>query len=253
MSDLTQLRGSERVLVAGGDGIVHLAANALASSSTALGIVPVGTGNDAAGALDVPSDLTSAVALALTGTPAPLDTLAIDDGSGTRRRGLTIATMGFGVTVNERAERLRWPTGEWSYTVATLLELPKVTPWRYELVVDDDTRSVEAMLLAVANTARFGGGMHIAPDADPTDGLLDVVVIGAAPRRDLLRLLPAARSGKHLRDPRVEVVRCRSVEIRLADGEPAPARADGESIGDLPIRVENDPASLRVVVPTTAH
>ena len=250
--------GAERVVVAGGDGIAHLATNALAGTETALGIVPVGTGNDAAGALGIPGDLTTAIDLALTGPPTLIDTLRIDGGPGAAdagppRRGLTIATVGFGVTVNERAERLRWPTGQWSYTVATVLEIPKVRPWRYELFVDGHRRSVDAMLLAVANTPRFGGGMQIAPDADPADGLLDLVIIGAAPRRDLLRLLPAARSGGHLRDPRVEVVRCQSVEIRLTDGEAAPVRADGESVGDLPIRVENDPTTLRVVAPTTAH
>lgn len=255
----------ERIVVAGGDGMIHLAANELAHSGVALGILPQGTGNDIAGALGLSRHLSAQVTTALTASPRAIDTIVItttaDRGSATPApphdgavvRGVSVATLGFSVTVNERAEQLRWPTGQWSYTVASMLELPRARPVRLDLVIDGDATAIDATLVAVANTPRFGGGMVVAPGAEPDDGLLDVVVIGAAPLRELVQLLASARSGKHVNHPQVTVARGRRVEIAAANGEAVPVRADGEPLGSAPVVLELDPGSLLVCAPHAAH
>ncbi len=250
--------GAERVIVVGGDGMVHTAANALVGTNTALGIVSAGTGNDTTTALGLPSDIDAAMATAV-GPIRAIDTMKItpapatnsSSGSLASTTAVTIATLGLSVDVNERAEQLRWPTGPWAYTAATILEIPRRQTRHMTISVDGVTAEHHVTFVAIANTAYFGGGMKIAPDALFDDGLLDVVVIAATPRRDLLRLLPAARGGRHVRDRRVTVVR--GCEVSISSQVPAAARADGEPVGSTAINITVDPASLLVCAPFTAH
>ena len=251
-------RGAERVVAVGGDGMVHIAANALVGTTTGLGIVSAGTGNDTATALGLPADISAAMAAAI-GPLRAIDTLKITQAaaynsvsdSPTSTTAVTIATLGLSVDVNERAEQLRWPTGAWAYTAATIVEIPRRHTRHMTISVDGVSADHHVTFVAIANTAYFGGGMKIAPGARFDDGLLDVVVIGATPRRDLLRLLPAARAGRHVRDGRVTITR--GSEVCVTSHEPAAARADGEPVGRAPIKVAVDPASLLVAASFTAH
>ena len=228
---------AERVVVVGGDGMVHLAANALAGSSTVLGIVTAGTGNDAAEALGLPREIDAACGAALA-DPQPIDLLETDGGLG-----VTVATAGFSVAVNERADAMRWLRGSIKYTAATLVELPRMRPHRIALSLDGAVHEIEANLVAVANTAYFGGGMKIAPDADPTDGLLDVVVIGPATRAAFVALLPTVFSGRHVKSAYVKTYRVQVVKL---DDATLALRADGEPIGQLPTVISARPRSLLV-------
>jgi len=238
--------GADRVAVVGGDGAVHIAANVLRPTDTALAIIPVGTGNDAAIALGISKNLDRAVAGAI-GSIGQIDLINI----GGTTWAVTIATAGFSVDVNERAESLGWPSGSGAYTVATVLEIPKRVIRPMTITTDGTAVHHNATFVAIANTPLFGGGMRIAPDAKPDDGLLDVVVVGASPRRDLIRLLPAARKGKHVSDPRVSVVAGR--EIRVESRETMMLRADGEVVAPLPLDLTVDRAALQIVGPNRAH
>ncbi|MEK9999177.1 MAG: diacylglycerol kinase family protein, partial [Acidimicrobiaceae bacterium] len=157
--------GAERLVVLGGDGMVHLAVQAVAGTDTILGVVPVGTGNDFVRALPgIPEGPLEAAAVAL-GDPDPIDAIRVDD-----RWVASVATAGFSADVNERANRLRRPKGQSRYTVATVLELPALKRRPTTITVDGTAHAHDAVMIAVANTAWFGGGMHICPDADPDDG-----------------------------------------------------------------------------------
>jgi diacylglycerol kinase (ATP) len=101
------------------------------------------------------------------------------------------------------------------------------------------------MMVAVANMGVFGGGMKIAPDADPADGILDVTLIREASRGKLLRLLPQVYSGSFIKDPVVELLRARRVEI---DGDGLFLMGDGEELGEVPAVAECVPSILSVVV-----
>ena len=101
------------------------------------------------------------------------------------------------------------------------------------------------MLVAVSNTGVFGGGMRIAPEADPADGLLDVTVVGPVSRTTLLRLLPSMYSGAFIKHPCVEQFRVRSIELA---GEGLFVMGDGEELGEVPVRVECVPEALKVFV-----
>lgn len=229
--------GAERVVIVGGDGMVHQAVNALADSDTALGIISAGTGNDSARALKLPTDIADACAAALE-EPAAVDLI-----SGPNGLAMTVATLGFGVAVNERADRMRFPRGGQRYSIATLIEMPRLKRHQLTLTLDGVEHEIEANLVAIANTSHFGGGMKIAPDADPTDGMLDVVVIGPAGRAVFSALLPTVFSGRHVKSRHVALHRAAAVSVA---GETLPVRADGEELGSTPTELSVRPSCLLV-------
>jgi len=238
--------GVARIVVIGGDGLAHHVTQAVAGSGTVLGVIPVGTGNDLAGALGLPTDPDEAARVAL-GPYRQLDLLRSTAGWA-----LSVATTGFSATVNERAEAMRRPRGKARYSLATLLELPHLSAAELVLHCEDGRHTAEhrvrAALVAVGNTAMFGGGMRICPDADPTDGLVDITVIEAVGRLDLMRHFGRVFRGTHVRHRAVTTLRARAVRIEPV-GPPASVRADGEAWGQLPVRIEAVPAALRIAAP----
>jgi diacylglycerol kinase (ATP) len=230
--------GVDRLVVVGGDGTVHQGLQHVAGTDIAFGVVPAGSGNDFAAAMGVPSDVPSAVVRALDDVD-PVDLIRVGD-----RYGATVATIGMSVEVTIRADRLWWPRGPAKYTVATLLELPRLRTYPMRLVVDGVEHHVAPNLVGFANTPTFGGGMRIAPGADARDGMLDVVLIGPSSRRAMLRLLAQAGAGGHLGHPDVRVLRGARVDVE-AD-EPFRVDVDGEAVGQAPVTIEVVPGALRL-------
>ena len=235
--------GNSRLIVVGGDGLIRLVAAALTGGTTVLGVVAAGTGNDMARALKLlDGSLEDQVDRALA-DPVPIDLVI-----GASQPVVTSAICGFPTTVNERANRMRFPKGSSRYTLATLLEAPLMKTSNYRMVFDDKTVDVKAAAIVVANTAYFGGGMRICPEADPVDGLLDVCVIGDLGRCDLLRSLQLVRTGRHLNHPKVSMYRAGAVRIEGTGN----VRADGERLSDLPLTLRAAPKALLVAGATTA-
>lgn len=235
--------GAERIVVVGGDGLVRIAVDAVATSGTVLGIVPQGTGNDFARALGLlEGDLAAHVRRALA-DPVPVD--AMRTGRGWVA---SVATAGFSGDVTARANALRWPRGQQRYTVATLLQLPRLRTLQARITVDGVTHEADHTLLAVGNTAYFGGGMRICPEARPDDGRLHVVAIGPVPVTTFLRVFPRVFGGSHVRHPAVSTWTGRRVTV---EGEACDMWADGDLLGPLPVTCEVEPAALRVAGATT--
>lgn len=250
--------GATALVAVGGDGTVHAALQAVAGTDVPLAIVPTGTGNDLAAALGVPADPVAAaeavVAGLVAGTTRQVDLARItpadgDDPAGegadrpARWYGAVLAA-GFDAVVNERANRMRWPRGDRRYDLAIFLELVRLPARRYRIGVDGTWLETDAVLVAVGNTSSYGGGIRICPHANPTDGLLDVVVGAAMPRRTLVRLRPAAYRGTHVDHPLVSSYRARTVTL-AADG--IVGYADGERCLPLPITVTCHPGALRLL------
>ena len=242
-----RLSGGHRpdaVVCAGGDGLVCVVLQALAGIGVPLGLVPGGTGNDLARELGVPQeDPIAAADIVLNGSARSIDLGEVQGPV----RFATVAGTGFDARVALRANRMRYPRGPLRYTVAALAELARglAVPYRIEL---DDSAVVEteAIMVAVGNTRSYGGGMLICPDAVVDDGLLDLTVVGAMSRREMLRMLPALSSGRRIDHPAVR--QYRAAEITLtAPG--APVTADGDPAGALPARFRALPGVQAVIVP----
>ena len=231
--------GVDGLVVVGGDGMVHLALQAVATTSTALGIIPAGTGNDVARYFDLPrKDPVAAADVVVRGA-----TRRVDLARSGSKHFATVMSAGFDALVNERANRMRWPRGRARYNLATLAELPVLRPRSYVLELDGVVRRVEAVLVAVGNGPSFGGGLRITHGADLADGLLDVVLIGPVGKMELVRTFPKLYDGSHVTHPQYERHRARTVTVASAG---IVGYADGERFGPLPLTVECVPGAVQV-------
>jgi diacylglycerol kinase (ATP) len=241
-------RGVAALVAVGGDGTLHAAVQAAAGTDVPFAVVPAGTGNDFALAMGAPPHPVAAaarVADALrAGTTRRLDLARVTGADGAQRWFGAVLGAGFDAIVNERANRLRWPRGDRRYDVAIFTELVRLRSRRYRVVLDNDEHEMDAVLVAVGNTPYYGGGIRICPDADPTDGLLDVVIGRRMSRWTLIRLRPRAYRGTHVTHHLVDSYRARTV--RLAT-EGVVAYADGERCLPLPITISCVPGALRVL------
>jgi len=242
------IAGEERVLLIGGDGLVHHAAQAAANSPLTLGIVPTGTGNDIARGLAIPTNVAGAIGTALI-DQVTIDVLRVRELNGSEQHiVVSVCTLGFSGDVNERANRLRRPRGRFRYTAATMLEIRRLRALSLSIELDDEPAvAVDETLMAIANTPFFGGGMRIAPEADPTDGILDICCIGKVGRVEMLRVFPRVFRGRHLSHRAVSTHRAERVVVRQRDdGDPIAVWGDGEPIGQLPIEITVIPNALHV-------
>ena len=240
--------GAAALVAIGGDGTVHRALQAVAGTAVPLGVVPAGTGNDFAVGTGVPgkvSEAAEAITAALLGRrDHPIDLARIERAGLPERWFGAVLAAGIDALVNERANRMRWPRGPRRYDLAIALELMRPRPRVYELLLDDIDHGFEGTLVAVGNCASYGGGMRILPDADPTDGLLDVVIAEPLGRAALVRLKPRMRRGTHVTDPRVRVFRARRVRLR---SEGVIGYADGERVGPLSFEITCVAGAVRLL------
>jgi len=234
--------GIEALVVCGGDGMVHLGAQAVTGTDTPLGIIPAGTGNDVARYLDLPrSDPALAADVVARGKERTIDLARVGS-----VYFVTVLAAGFDAIVNERANAMTWPKGQMRYNLATLAELRVLAPIPYVLELDGVEERLEATLVAVGNGPSFGGGLRITEGAELDDGMLDVVVIRPLSKLGLLRTYPKLFKGTHVHAPQYQHHRVRRVTV-AAPG--IVAYADGERIGALPLTIEVAPGALRVLVP----
>ncbi|MGH3879070.1 MAG: diacylglycerol/lipid kinase family protein [Actinophytocola sp.] len=237
------------LVVVGGDGSAHQGVQFCADTGVALGVVPAGTGNDLARTLGAPKDplaATDALVAALkAGERTRMDLGRVSGGPWFAG----VLCAGFDSAVNERANRMRWPSGPRRYDLAILAELARLRPGPLTVVEDGTRAEHEATQIAIGNIPHYGGGIPICPDADPTDGQFDITLVGRASRLDMVKMLPGLRTGNHVHNPIVSCSRAR--QVRLGEANGWVAYADGERIGPLPVEVSCVPDALTVVGSTT--
>ncbi|MFI9753755.1 diacylglycerol kinase [Streptomyces collinus] len=239
--------GTGALIAVGGDGMASLALRAVAGTRTPLGLVAVGTGNDFARALGLPVREPAAAGRMIADALKCGRIRDIDLGQVGDRWFGTVLASGFDSRVNDRGNRMRWPTGRLKYDLAMIAELAGFRPVPYRIRLDDgEVREVEATLVAVGNGSSYGGGMRICPGADLTDGLFDITVVGDCSRAGLLRVFPRVYRGTHVGHPKVTVLRAARVEIAAED---VTGYADGEPLGPLPLSVRCVRGGVRVVGP----
>jgi diacylglycerol kinase (ATP) len=238
--------GAETVAVVGGDGIVNLGVNLCAGQPLRLAVIAAGTGNDFATNLGLPvRDPVGAVALIAAGRTRRIDAGRVLGADGSVRWFGGVLGAGFDAVVTARAARMTWPRGQMRYNLAILRELAVFKPIPYVVELDDRRIETRAMLVAVANTTSFGGGMNVCPGADVADGLFDVLVLNEISIPEFLRVFPKVYSGRHVGHPAVEIHR--SSRVRL-EAHGIQSQADGEVFAPLPLEVDNVRGALDVVV-----
>jgi diacylglycerol kinase (ATP) len=245
--------GATLLVVVGGDGSVNEVANGVAGvGGVELAVIARGTGWDFVRTYGIPRRLEHAVEVALNGRTRTIDlgrvTYRTWAGAEAHSYFANIASAGMSGAIAQRANATTKALGgKASYLWATLAVF---AGWRNDEVrvsVDEESRGGRMHDVVVANGRYFGGGMMICPDAEPDDGLFDVLLIGDLTKRDLLLTLPKTYRGRHLPHAKAEVLRGALVTV---DAEsPLPIELDGEQPGTTPVRFEAVPRALRLRVP----
>ena len=237
------------VLACGGDGTVHDVLQSTIPTNTPLGVIPAGTGNDIARSLGLPGKTNQKFFQKLAYSIHHHDFESIDASQitveGNQQWSLGVISAGLDSDVNERANRMTHFRGTTRYTLALLAELRAFPLHNYTVTIDSTKRTGSAILIAVGNGGQYGGGMKICPQADMTDGLLDITWVDPAPRRTVLRLFPLIYSGWHVNSRLVHTYRGSEISIESPD---AMIYADGERIGPTPALIQVVPKIARVLL-----
>jgi diacylglycerol kinase family enzyme len=220
--------GDHRLVVAGGDGSLHCIVQRLHDkgtlADTPIGLIPLGTGNDLARGLGLPLDPADAALRIVAGEPRPID-LVVDDTGGIV---VNAAHAGVGAAAASRADDLKPRLGAAAYPIGALMAAARTDGWALTITIDGrpfDLPGDRVLMVGVGNGSSIGGGTPLFPGADPSDGLLDVVVSCAVGPGARVAYANALRTGDHLR--RDDVAADRAVEVRIS-GDPVGHNADGE-------------------------
>ena len=244
-----------RFLVAvGGDGTVNEVANGIliaeAAGESGMGMVNTGTGSDFVRSLGLSRDYAKACAT-LTGERwLDIDVGVVQYGQGEqggRRFFVNSAGVGFDAEVAKAKERMpRYFRGTIPYLLGMGRKLIGYSNKTVHLEVDGRGETRKVLSIVVANGAYFGGGMHVAPQADLTDNLLDVLTVGDFGKLELVRAFPSIYKGTHINHPKVRMER--ASRVRIESSERLLVHADGEVVGEGPANFWLLPKALRVAV-----
>jgi diacylglycerol kinase (ATP) len=259
--------GFTRVIAAGGDGTVHWVLNGLVGTASALGIIPLGSGNDIARNLGLPLDVEAAGRTALTGAARLMDLGRIrvpspksqvpsqvrnaetwDLRPGTLDCYFAcIASFGIDSHANRIANRHKRFSGTLIYVYSLVRSLLEYRVPQVLIRGDAGEFSGPMILLAVGNAPSYGGGMRLAPNARMDDGRLDLVMVRDMSRLRLLRCFPEVYLGTHLRHPEASCVQ--TAEVHIEADRPLDIFADGEFVGLTPAHIEVLPGALPFIAP----
>jgi len=246
---LQAARAGEVVAVLSGDGTIGAVADALREVPGAtVGVLPGGRGNDLARVLGISQDPLRACTTIARGVPRAMDVGEVDG-----RAFVGIASVGFDSDANRIANRAPSWLGNLVYVYGALRALLAWRPARFEIKLEPSGErvSISAYTVGAANSRSYGGGMRAAPDALLDDGLLDVLALESVSKlRFLFKILPQVFSGAHTSEPSVRAWRAK--EVAISADRPFAMYADGDPIGELPVRVRALTGAIGVLVPTDA-
>lgn len=231
----------DRVVICGGDGTLNLAVREFDLARGTLALIPSGSGDDFAKVLGLPRKLKAACDKVIDGKPREVD---VATANGLRYLG--VAGLGFDSEVASYANRnARFLRGSAVYLYAILRVLPKFTPRAVRIMADGVARYEEIMFAAVGNSRQYGGGIRITPSAVIDDGQLDLTIVHRTSRAQLLKTLPRAYTGSHVKSPFVETAR--GHVYRFDSDAPMEVYADGELVTTTPVEFRLAEGKLRIV------
>jgi diacylglycerol kinase (ATP) len=231
------------VIVGGGDGTLNAAADALVEAGLPLGLLPLGTANDLARTLGLPTDLAGAGAVIARGR-----TRRIDLGLVNGKHFFNVASLGLSAQVAReltRETKRRW--GVLGYPLTLWRAARRMRSFRADIRCDRHRRRLRSMQIWIGNGRYFGGGMTIAADAEIDDGMLDLVSLAPRSFWQLVLSSPALRWGRHHAVDRLR--HWRGTEISIRTRRPMPINTDGEVTTRTPANVRIVPQALSVYVP----
>jgi diacylglycerol kinase (ATP) len=233
------------VIAAGGDGTIHEVVNGLAEQEyrPKLGIIPAGTTNDFARALQIPRDIGAAVDIITQGDLIPVDIGRIND-----KYFINIAGGGRLTELTyEVPSKLKTMLGQLAYYLKGMEMIPSIKPSDVRIEYDGKLFEGEAMMFLVGLTNSIGGFEKLAPDSSINDGLFSLLILKKVNLAEFIRISTLALRGEHINDP--NVIYTQANRIKVYSNEKVQLNLDGEFGGLLPAEFENLYRHLEVFVP----
>jgi YegS/Rv2252/BmrU family lipid kinase len=231
------------IVIGGGDGTLNAAADALVEVNKPFGILPLGTANDLALTLNIPTDLETACGVIAAGHRRRIDLGRVNG-----KHFFNAASVGLSVGVTRRlSKEQKGRLGVFAYLVAAVGAVWAGRPFRAELTVDGQTHRVKTVQLTVGNGRHYGGGLTIAADAAIDDDRLDVYSLEVRGWWQLVPLLWRLRAGTLAGSPMVRTLSGRVVEV--VTRKPRRVSTDGEITTRTPARFEVLPGVVEVFAP----
>jgi len=247
--------GAELLVAVGGDGTLNETVNGVmrGGGGAEVATLPIGTGMDFVRTYGIPTRFEDAVHVALTGATRTVDVgrVAYRSWAGAREERYfdNVSSAGMSGAVAQRANTMSKALGgraTFFYALTRVFFEWENTELTVTLDATDERRGRMHDVI-VANGVWHGGAMKLAPDAQPDDGLFDVIFIGDVTKLDFVRTAPKLYKGTYLAHPKVD--HARSATVAVDAPEPLPIELDGEQVGTTPARWEIVPRALRVRVP----
>jgi len=247
-------KGYELVVCVGGDGTINEVVNGLYDSGAikdvTLGIISTGTGSDYVRTIGIPPHYVDACQRLLNPTKLQVDIGVVEyanNGDQVKRLFVNFAGLGFDAeVVRATTQKYKALGGLPAYLLGLLTTLLCYRNRDITLKLDGQVQEKRVCSVVASNGKYGGGSMLVAPDADPTDGLLDVLTIDDLSKPDLLWSLPRIYKGTHLTHPKVTMTRARKVEVESR--QRIFLQADGELLGEAPARFSLLPSALNIAV-----
>jgi diacylglycerol kinase (ATP) len=241
-------KGCKMVVAAGGDGTLNEVINGLREDASAVvvGLIPLGTGNDFARTLGLPTNVDEAIGLLLTGHTRAIDLVRVT--SDQVRYFVNVSAGGFSGLVDEKlTPEMKRTWGPLAYLRSAAAALPELRAYRTTLSLDK-TESLTLSLynVVIANGRYVGGGTQVAPAASIDDGLLDIILIQERPPAELAFLAAQVALGNHLSNNAIVFRRAAKVTVNSRPG--MWFNVDGELVGNEPAEFEVLPRALQFVV-----
>ncbi|MEG3859420.1 lipid kinase [Microcoleus sp. herbarium12] len=234
----------ELVIIGGGDGTLNSAIEGLIDTKLPLGILPMGTANDLARTLGIPTDLGAACQVIASGKVR-----LIDLGWVNGQHFFNVASLGLSVQITQRLTKdvkQRW--GVLAYAFTALQTLWSARPFRAEIRVNNQSFNVKTIQIAIGNGRYYGGGMKVAEDATIDDKRLDLYSLETKNWWEIIALLPAMRQGNHNSWPNVRALHGQEFEVNTSKRRPI--NTDGEITTHTPAKFRVIPQALAVIAPS---
>ncbi|MER3523093.1 MAG: diacylglycerol kinase [Ignavibacteria bacterium] len=247
--ELARASSADVIVAVGGDGTVNEVVNGMIDTEKTLGVIPNGSGNDLVKSLGIPADMRSALDVLVACYTRRIDAASVFcSGNSTARYFVNGVGIGFDAAVAERTTSMKYWSGFLLYLVAVLQTLGKYESPCFSIRLDGASMGGKKLLIAIGNGRCAGGGFYLTPDADVTDGVLDVCLIDDLSIPNILRVMPRVMKGAHRTFPGVQFVRTASIEVSAS--APFVVHADGEIVGKstTDVKVHILPAILNVIV-----
>lgn len=234
-----------RVYAVGGDGTLNEVLNGMVNSSSCLGVIPNGSGNDFVRSIYEKTAFKNMLKSTILGKTKQIDVVKIND-----RYFINISSIGIDAEVVCNARKLKslpLISGGLAYILGVFITIFKYKCRYIQLKIDDKEIESTITLLAMANGKYYGGGMKVAPYADLEDGILDLCIINKLSRIRMLTLFPKLIKGNHEEIKEVSFYKGR--KITLSSKEEIAVNIDGEIIKSQQIQCNIIPQGIKVIIP----